>query len=127
MPNHFTVVKSACLAKRLIPPVALTTLGCDLNTALEHFLSPSNMILRYRDLANLPFLLILCQVVLADDFDCKPTLEGSHYDLTSLGNGEHVVNRTRETPPTQMVDSLAFDICGDLKTKEGLSEHDQVR
>ncbi|KAF5326552.1 hypothetical protein D9611_000239 [Ephemerocybe angulata] len=77
-------------------------------------------------LTNLPFLLLLLlHSVLAEDFDCKPTLEGRPYDLTSLGNGEHVVNRTRDTPPTQMIDSLAFDLCGDLKAKETLSEQDQ--
>ncbi|KAF6762978.1 autophagy-related protein 27 [Ephemerocybe angulata] len=84
------------------------------------------MILRYSTLTNLPFLLLLLlHSVLAEDFDCKPTLEGRPYDLTSLGNGEHVVNRTRDTPPTQMIDSLAFDLCGDLKAKETLSEQDQ--
>jgi hypothetical protein len=86
------------------------------------------MILRSSALSSIPFLLlVLCQSALADDFDCKPSLEGSHYDFTSLGNGEHVVNRTRETPPTQIIDSLAFDLCGDLKTKEGVKDHDQVR
>jgi hypothetical protein len=88
------------------------------------------MILRYNALLGLPFLLSLSHSVLfawAEDFDCKPTLEGSLYDFTSLGNGEHVVNRTRETPPTKTVDSLAFDLCGDLKSKEGVAEQDQVR
>lgn len=90
----------------------------------------STMILRYTTLLGLHFLLSLSRSALfarAQDFDCKQTLEGSLYDFTSLGNGEQVVNRTRETPPTKMVDSLAFDLCGDLKPKEGLGEHDQVR
>ncbi|KAJ2918586.1 hypothetical protein MD484_g1855, partial [Candolleomyces efflorescens] len=86
------------------------------------------MILRYNALLGLPFLLSLSHFVLfawAEDFDCKPTLEGNLYDFTSLGNGEHVVNRTRETPPTKTIDVLAFDLCGDLKPKEGVAEQDQ--
>ena len=86
------------------------------------------MIIRYSTLSSLPLaLFLLAQSVLADDFDCKPTLGGHIYDFTSLGNGEHVVNRTRETPPTKTIDSLAFDLCGDLKVKEDVPEHDQVR
>lgn len=60
------------------------------------------------------------------DFDCHISVNDAKFDLTSLA-GEHVINRTRSTPPTTMVDSLRFDLCSDLKTLEGLDEHDQVR
>lgn len=60
------------------------------------------------------------------DFDCHISVNDAKFDLTSLA-GEHVINRTRSTPPTTMVDSLRFDLCADLKTLESLDEHDQVR
>jgi hypothetical protein len=60
------------------------------------------------------------------DFDCHISVNDAKFDLTSLA-GEHVINRTRSTPPTTMLDSLRFDLCADLKTIEGLDEHDQVR
>jgi hypothetical protein len=60
------------------------------------------------------------------EFNCHINVNDANFDLTSLA-GEHVINRTRSTPPTTMVDSLRFDLCADLKTIEGLAEHDQVR
>ncbi|KAF8161113.1 autophagy-related protein 27 [Crassisporium funariophilum] len=58
-------------------------------------------------------------------FDCHVTVDNTtKFDLTSLA-GEHIVNRTRETPPSTMIDSLRFDLCADLKALDGLSEHDQ--
>lgn len=60
------------------------------------------------------------------DFDCHITINDTKFDLTSL-TGEHIVNRTRSTPPTTMIDSLRFDLCADLKRIDGLAEHDQVR
>ncbi|KAH9485376.1 Autophagy-related protein 27 [Psilocybe cubensis] len=46
------------------------------------------------------------------------------FDLTSLG-GVRTVTRTRDTPPTKVVDSLRFDLCEELKLQDGVSEHDQ--
>jgi len=60
------------------------------------------------------------------EFDCHITINDAKFDLTSLA-GAHIVNRTRSTPPTTMVDSLRFDLCADLKQVDGLAEHDQVR
>lgn len=63
----------------------------------------------------------------ADSFDCHVMIYNTGtFDLTILA-GEHVVNRTRETPPTTMVDSLRFNLCADLKPQSGLPEQDQVR
>lgn len=60
------------------------------------------------------------------DFDCHINVGDVSFDLTSLA-GERVINHTRSTPPTTMIDSLRFDLCADLKLLEGLAEHDQVR
>ena len=61
-----------------------------------------------------------------DPFNCHFTTNGQSYDLTKLA-GEHVATRTRDTPPSIMVDSLRFDLCADLKKVEGVAEADQVR
>lgn len=68
----------------------------------------------------------LLQVHALADFDCHITVNEASFDLTSLA-GEHVINRTRSTPPTTMIDSLRFDLCADLNMIEGLAEYDQVR
>ncbi|KAF9528460.1 autophagy-related protein 27 [Crepidotus variabilis] len=78
---------------------------------------------------NLNLLLALgffnsCGLVHALDFDCHVTVNDLKFDLTSMG-GEHILNRTRSTPPTTMIDSLRFDLCADLKRMDYLSEHDQ--
>jgi len=65
----------------------------------------------------------------ADDsqtFDCRFTVNNLEFNLTSL-TGEHIINRTRSTPPSTVVESLRFNLCGDLKKLEGLSDQDQVR
>lgn len=59
-------------------------------------------------------------------FDCHVTIKNIKFDLTSLA-GEHVLNRTRETPPTTMVDSFRFNLCAELDPQGDLSEQDQVR
>lgn len=56
---------------------------------------------------------------------CRLTIGTFKYDLTKLA-GEKNVSRTRETPPTSMVDTLRFDLCGELTTLEGVAERDQV-
>jgi hypothetical protein len=71
-------------------------------------------------------LLFIVPFVLAqDDFDCKPTIGKLKYDLTALA-GEHVISRTRETPPSTMLDELRFNLCADLTMKDGVKEGDQV-
>ena len=59
-------------------------------------------------------------------FDCRVRTNGLTYDLTPL-QGEHTVSRTRETPPSNWVDSVRFDLCADLKLQDGVAASDQVR
>jgi hypothetical protein len=93
------------------------------------------MILRLTQLSRslrLLFLLLHFHILLvpvsADDtpFDCRFTIDSLKYDLTTVA-GEHVISRTRQTPPTSMVDSVRFDLCADLKAQDGVAEQDQVR
>jgi hypothetical protein len=83
-----------------------------------------------RDLLALLSILLLDNFLLyahaSTDFDCRLSVNDVNFDLTTLA-GEQIVNRTRSTPPTTMIDSLRFDLCADLKTIDGLAEHDQVR
>jgi autophagy-related protein 27 len=59
-------------------------------------------------------------------FDCNVRVENLTFDLTTLA-GERVITRTRETPPTTMIDSLRFNLCADLDPQGGVPEQDQVR
>ena len=92
---------------------------------------PSTMILRNSSFwQSLAFAhLILSLGVTAQDdtnpFDCHVRTNGLTYDLTPL-QGEHTVSRTRETPPSSWVDSVRFDLCGDLKLQDGVAASDQV-
>ncbi|RDB25081.1 Autophagy-related protein 27 [Hypsizygus marmoreus] len=72
-------------------------------------------------------LLLFAPSARADDetpFDCRVTVDGVKFDLTSLA-GEHTVNKSRETPPSTIVNSLRFNLCGELKKLEGYTERDQ--
>jgi len=61
----------------------------------------------------------------AEDFNCHDVkAEGLSWDLSSLGD-EHIVHRTRQTPPTTMLDELRFNLCGDLPGLQGVPEGDQ--
>ncbi|KAH9916931.1 autophagy-related protein 27, partial [Amylocystis lapponica] len=57
-------------------------------------------------------------------FECYITYDNRKYDLTSLA-GEHTLKRTRETPPTTMVDTVVFNLCADLQQQDGVNEADQ--
>ena len=59
-------------------------------------------------------------------FDCRVRTNDLTYDLTPL-QGEHIVSRTRETPPSDWIDSVRFDLCADLKPQDGIAASDQVR
>ena len=59
-------------------------------------------------------------------FDCHITLGSNKFDLTTIA-GEQVVNKTRNTEPTLMVDSLKFNLCSDLTIQSDIPESDQVR
>lgn len=89
------------------------------------------MILRSRRCYDILFLFAYLLVDLppltaADpSFDCRVAVGNTKFDLQPLA-GEHVVNRTRQLPPTTMVDSLRFNLCADLTSQEGLPEQDQV-
>ncbi|KAF8973249.1 putative autophagy protein Atg27 [Flammula alnicola] len=57
-------------------------------------------------------------------FDCSVSFNNTKFDLTTLA-GEHVVNRTRDTPPSVMLDSLRFNLCADLTAQTTVPEQDQ--
>jgi len=96
------------------------------STILSMILRPQ--ITRSFRLFSLFLLLHTLSPVSADDaaFDCLLTIDSFKYNLTSLA-GEHVISRTRETPPSSMVDSVTFNLCADLKLQDGVAERDQVR
>lgn len=75
-------------------------------------------------------LFLLPSLIAAQDnpFDCQNRLaiQSLSFDLSKLA-GEHSISRTRETPPSTVVDEVRFNVCSDLKALEGVSEHDQVR
>ena len=60
-----------------------------------------------------------------DPFNCRVRTNDLTYDLTPL-QGEHTVSRTRETPPSNWVDSVRFNLCADLKPQDGVAAGDQV-
>ena len=73
-------------------------------------------------------LLFLSGLILADEqkpFDCLVVASGAEFDLTRLAR-EYDLNRTREMPPTTMIDQLRFNLCADLKHVEGVEDRDQV-
>jgi len=84
------------------------------------------MILRLQRHLAFIFVIVLNIIHAKSDstFDCRVTIENMEFDLTSL-SGEHVINRTRETPPTTMVDSLRFNLCADLEPQGDLPEQEQ--
>ncbi|KZP34625.1 hypothetical protein FIBSPDRAFT_810007 [Athelia psychrophila] len=73
-------------------------------------------------------LFLLPSLIAAQDnpFDCQNRLaiQSLSFDLSKLA-GEHSISRTRETPPSTVVDEVRFNVCSDLKALEGVSEHDQ--
>lgn len=75
-------------------------------------------------------LFLLPALIAAEDnpFDCQNRLsiQSLNFDLSKLA-GEHSISRTRDTPPSTVVDEVRFNVCSDLGVLEGVSEHDQVR
>lgn len=69
-------------------------------------------------------LLTYSTAQISSPFDCHITSGNLQYDLTSLA-GERSVSRTRTSPPTEMIDTVTFDLCADLHQKDGVSEADQ--
>jgi len=82
----------------------------------------------YRTGAALFLQSLVLPFVQAQDnpFDCKVSLDGGklQYDLTPL-EGVHTLFRTRDIPPTRMVDEVQFNLCKDLQKREEIAEGDQ--
>jgi hypothetical protein len=80
-----------------------------------------------RILSQAVLFLISALVAAAEDFQCSDStsLFGKKYDLSVL-DIPLTAERTRSTPPSQMVDSLLFNICSDLPPGE-LPAGEQVR
>ncbi|PVG00393.1 hypothetical protein CPB86DRAFT_755026 [Serendipita vermifera] len=78
-----------------------------------------------RILSTLALILLVAASVIADDFECSAstTISNHEYDMTSL-NIPMTAQRTRDTPPTTMVDTLLFNICSELESK-GLPAGDE--
>lgn len=89
---------------------------------LRHFIPqslPSNLL-------SLLLLLSSTVLVVAEDFDCHVTTGGLKWDLTSL-EGEHTLSRTRDSPPTTMVDEFIFNLCKDLQPMKDVSDDEQCQ
>ena len=71
--------------------------------------------------------LLLLPCTLAQGFDCLVSLDDLRTYDVNRAKGEQTLSRTRETPPSTMLDELRFDRCADLTQKEGVAEGDQVR
>lgn len=71
-------------------------------------------------------LLFTALGVAADDFECRADnlIENKVYDWTSLQTTK-TAERTRNTPPTTMLDSIRFNICSELEPND-LPASDQV-
>lgn len=48
------------------------------------------------------------------------------YDFSALKD-DHTISRSRSLPPTNMTDTLRFNICKELSSLEGVGSGDQVR
>ncbi|EMD37846.1 type II membrane protein [Gelatoporia subvermispora B] len=60
----------------------------------------------------------------SNPFDCLVTYDGFKYDLTGL-KGEHELPRTIQSPPSEIVDTVRFDLCADLTRQDGVADEDQ--
>lgn len=86
------------------------------------------MIIRQRETPSLWLLLLLlisaasCQ----PDAECRMSIGDHMYDFSAL-SGDHTVSRSRSLPPTNMTDTLRFNVCKELSPLEGVGSGDQVR
>lgn len=73
-----------------------------------------------RILYQILLLLLSALVASAEDIECSDhaSLFGKIYDLSSL-DVAMTAQRTRSTPPTEMIDTLEFNICKDLPPNDG--------
>ena len=85
------------------------------------------MIIRHRETSLLWLLAHLLAAASAQlDSDCHTAIGGKKYDFSAL-SGDHTVSRTRSSPPTNMEDTLRFNICKELSPLEGVDSSEQVR
>lgn len=79
-----------------------------------------------RILPPLLVLLVAVLLVAAEDLSCTANVQisGQEYDWTSL-NIAKTAERTRNTPPTTMIDSILFNICSELESQD-VPPDDQV-
>ena len=81
---------------------------------------------RIRRTQTATVFLLLLPVVLGQDYDCRFTIGATKYDFTQL-HSEHKLSRTIDSPPTQVIQELRFDLCEPLGRLEGVPDSDQVR
>jgi hypothetical protein len=85
------------------------------------------MILRQRGTSPLWLLLLLISAARSQpDADCHISIGDLMYDFSAL-SGDHTISRSRSSPPTNMTDTLRFNVCRDLSPLEGVGSGDQVR
>jgi len=85
------------------------------------------MIIRQRGTSSLWLLLLLISAASPQpDADCHLSIGDDKYDLHTL-KGDHTISRSRSLPPTNMTDTLRFNICNELSPLEGVGSGDQVR
>ena len=85
------------------------------------------MIIRQRGTSSLWLLLFLISAASSQpDADCHHSIGDDEYDFSAL-KGDHVLSRSRSSPPTNMNDTLRFNICNELNPLEGVGSGDQVR
>lgn len=84
-----------------------------------------------QSLSTATWLILLLFALLApaaaDDsepFDCRPSIGGVQYDLTSLG-GVQTARRERPSPPTTYIDEVRFNLCGELPPAGHREDEDQ--
>ena len=85
------------------------------------------MIIRQRGTSSLWLLLLLISAASSQlDAECHLSIGDDKYDFSAL-QGDHTISRSRSLPPTDMTDTLRFNICKELSLLEGVSSGDQVR
>lgn len=83
------------------------------------------MIIRQRGTSRLWLLLLLISAASSQpDADCHFSIGDHMYDFSAL-KGDHTVLRSRSLPPTNMTDTLRFNVCKELSPLEGVGSGDQ--
>jgi hypothetical protein len=85
------------------------------------------MVIRHRKTSLLWLLLLLLSTASSQpDEECHKSINDDMYDFSALA-GDHTLSRTRPSPPTDMLDTLRFDICKELRLLDDVPQGDQVR